>query len=86
MIGAEGIGIAILGNAHPLGIVLSALLFGALKVGGNLVVQTSRIPSSIIALTEGLVFLSVILSYFARDRLMVLRSKKKLVVQERNKL
>jgi len=86
MIGAEGIGIAILGNAHPLGIVLSALLFGALKVGGNLVVQTSRIPASIIGIMEGLVILSVILSYFVRDRLMVLRSKKKLVVQERHKL
>lgn len=86
MIGAEGIGIAILGNAHPLGIVLSALLFGALKVGGNLVVQTSRIPASIIGIMEGLVLLSVILSYFVRDRLMVLRSKKKLVVRERHKL
>lgn len=86
MIGAEGIGIAILGNAHPLGIVLSALLFAALKVGGNLVVQTSRIPASIIGIMEGLVLLSVILSYFVRDRLMVLRSKKKLVVQERHKL
>jgi len=86
MIGAEGIGIAILGNAHPLGIVLSALLFGALKVGGNLVVQTSRIPASIIGIMEGFVILSVILSYFIRDRLMVLRSKKKLVVQERHKL
>ena len=86
MIGAEGIGIAILGNAHPLGIVISALLFGALKVGGNLVVQTSRIPASIIGIMEGLVLLSVILSYFVRDRLMVLRSKKKLVVPERHKL
>jgi general nucleoside transport system permease protein len=83
MIGAEGIGIAILGNAHPLGIVLSALLFGALKVGGNLVVQTSRIPASIIGIMEGFVILSVILSYFIRDKLIVLRSKKKLALQER---
>ena len=86
MIGAEGIGIAILGNAHPLGIVISALLFGALKVGGNLVVQTSRIPASIIGIIEGLVMLSVILSYFIRDKLIILRSKKKLVVQERHNL
>lgn len=86
MIGAEGIGIAILGNAHPLGIVLSALLFGALKVGGNLVVQTSRIPASIIGIMEGFVILSVILSYFIRDKLIVLRSKKKLVAQEEHRL
>ncbi|MEA1939670.1 MAG: ABC transporter permease [Candidatus Caldatribacteriota bacterium] len=86
MIGAEGIGIAILGNAHPLGIVISALLFGALKVGGNLVVQTSRIPASIIGIMEGFVILSVILSYFIRDKLIVLRSKKKLVEQEEHRL
>ncbi len=86
MIGAEGIGIAILGNAHPLGIVISALLFGALKVGGNLVVQTSRMPASIIGIMEGFVILSVILSYFIRDKLIVLRSKKKLVVQEEHRL
>ncbi len=39
LLGAEGIGIAVLGGAHPLGVVLSALLFGALKVGGLLVTQ-----------------------------------------------
>ena len=83
---AQGIGIAILGNAHPLGIVISALLFGALKVGGNLVVQTSRIPASIIGIMEGFVILSVILSYFIRDKLMVSRSKKKLIVQEEHRL
>lgn len=86
LIGAEGIGIAILGGAHPLGIVLSAFLFGALKVGGNLVVQTSRIPASIIGITEGLVILSVIFSYFVRDKLIILRSKKKLVSKERQRL
>ena len=86
LIGAEGIGIAILGGAHPLGIVFSAFLFGALKVGGNLVVQTSRIPASIIGITEGLVLLSVIFSYFIRDKLIILRSKKKLVSKERQRL
>ena len=86
LIGAEGIGIAILGGAHPLGIVISAFLFGALKVGGNLVVQTSRIPASIIGIMEGLVILSVVFSYFIRNRLIILNSKKKLAVQERKDL
>lgn len=82
-IGEEGIGIAILGNAHPLGIVLAALLFGALKVGGNLVVQTSKIPASFINIMEGFVILSVVFSYFIKDRLIVLKSKKKLLAKER---
>jgi len=83
MIGAEGIGIAILGNAHPLGIVLSAILFGALKVGGNLVVQTSTIPSSIIGIMEGFVMLFVILSYFLQDKITTRRSKKELRSKEK---
>jgi len=77
-IGAEGIGIGILGNAHPLGIVLAAILFGALKVGGNLVVQTSSIPSSIIGIMEGFVMLFVILSYFAENALRAWISKRRL--------
>lgn len=78
MIGAEGIGIAILGNAHPLGIVLSALLFGALKVGGTIAVQVSGISSSILGIMEGFVMLSVIVSYFIRQRIVIAIEKKHL--------
>ena len=78
MIGAEGIGIAILGNAHPLGIVLASILFGALKVGGNLAVQTSGVPSSIIGIMEGFVMLFVILSYALQVSLATARSKAEL--------
>ncbi len=77
-IGAEGIGIAILGNAHPVGIVFAAILFGALKVGGNMVVQTSPVPSSIIGIMEGFVMLSVILSFYLRRRIVTALEKKKL--------
>ena len=77
-IGADGIGIAILGNAHPLGIVLAAILFGLLKVGGNLIVQTSTIPASIIPVTEGFVMLFVIISYFVQGRIASAQSKRRL--------
>jgi general nucleoside transport system permease protein len=75
-IGAEGIAIAILGNANPLGIVLAAILFGALKVGGTQLVQTSTIPSSVINMMEGFVMLFVILSYFAQDKVIAVRGKR----------
>ena len=68
-IGAEGIGIAILANANPIGIIFGAILFGALKVGGSILGQTSGIPSSIIQLMEGFVMLFVILSYYVRRKL-----------------
>lgn len=81
-IGAEGIGIAILANANPIGIIFSALLFGALKVGGSILGQTSGIPSSIIQLMEGFVMLFVILSYFVRKKLDLHREILKLKIEE----
>jgi len=77
-IGAEGIGIAILANANPIGIIFGAILFGALKVGGSILGQTSGIPSSIIELMEGFVMLFVIFSYYVRRRLELRREILKL--------
>ncbi|OQY32124.1 MAG: ABC transporter permease [Spirochaetaceae bacterium 4572_59] len=73
-IGAEGIGIAILANANPIGIIFGSLLFGALKVGGSILGQTSGIPSSIIELMEGFVMIFVILSYYFRRKIELRRN------------
>jgi general nucleoside transport system permease protein len=74
-IGAEGIGIAILANANPIGIIFASLLFGALKVGGVIMGQMSGIPASIVEIMEGFVMIFVILSYFVRSWLEVRREK-----------
>jgi simple sugar transport system permease protein len=77
-VGPAGIGIAILANGHPIGIIFAAILFGALKVGGTIMGQLSGIPSSIIELMQGFVMVFVILSYFVRERLEVRREKARL--------
>jgi simple sugar transport system permease protein len=77
-IGSAGIGIAILANANPIGIIFAAILFGALKVGGTIMGQLSGIPSSIIELMQGFVMVFVILSYFVRNKLEITREKRKL--------
>jgi simple sugar transport system permease protein len=77
-LGAEGIGIAILANAHPIGIVFGAILFGALKVGGNVMGQMSGIPASLVEIMEGFVMIFVILSYFVRAALATRRAKRAL--------
>jgi simple sugar transport system permease protein len=81
-IGSEGIGIAILANANPIGIIFGSILFGALKVGGSILGQTSAIPSSIIELMEGFVMLFVILSYYLRRRIELRRNIKNLLTKE----
>jgi simple sugar transport system permease protein len=77
-IGSAGIGIAILANANPIGIIFASILFGALSVGGTIMGQTSGIPSSIIDLMQGFVMVFVILSYFVRNKLEMNREKRQI--------
>ena len=77
-IGAEGLGIAILANANPIGIIFAAILFGALNVGGTIMGQMSGIPSSIIELMQGFVMVFVIIAYFVRTKLETRRAKRRL--------
>jgi simple sugar transport system permease protein len=77
-IGAAGIGIAILANGNPIGIIFAAILFGALRVGGTIMGQLMGIPSSITELMLGFVMIFVILAYFVRERLEIRREKGRL--------
>lgn len=67
-VGAAGIGIAILANAHPIGIIFASILFGALNVAGNIMgrMPSVNVPSSIIDLMQGFVMLFVIITHFFR--------------------
>lgn len=67
-IGSFGIGIAILANGNPIGIIFAAILFGFLNVMGTTLgrIPGLNIPSSIIDLIEGIVMICVIISYFLR--------------------
>jgi len=79
-IGSAGLGIAILANANPIGIIFAAILFGALNVMGNLMGRMPgvNIPSSIIELMQGFVMIFVIISYFVRFYLENRREKRKI--------
>ena len=77
-VGAAGIGIAILANGNPIGIIFASILFGALKVGGTIMGQLSGIPSSITELMLGTVMVFVILAYFVREKLEDHREKARL--------
>ncbi len=82
-IGSLGIGIAILANGNPIGVIFAALLFGVLNVMGITMGRLPgfNIPSSIIDLIEGIVMICVIASYFLRNY-VELRREKKLLKKE----
>lgn len=53
--GFEGIAVSLLVNNHPLAVVLSGLLFGALGAGSQLMQLTAGIPAVLIFIIQGLI-------------------------------
>lgn len=66
--GFEGIAVALLANNHPLGIILSGILFGALRSGSEVMQVTAHIPSVLVLCIQGLVILSVVAFETVRQR------------------
>ncbi|HET9435887.1 MAG TPA: ABC transporter permease [Candidatus Limnocylindrales bacterium] len=56
-IGFAGITVALLGRAHPVGILLAALLFGAMRAGAPAMQITAKVPVEIIEVIQGLILL-----------------------------
>ncbi|WP_375488524.1 ABC transporter permease [uncultured Jatrophihabitans sp.] len=61
-IGFTGIAIALLGRNSPLGIVFTSLLWAFLDTSSN-ILQINNIPTSIVAIAEGVVVLSAVVAY-----------------------
>lgn len=57
--GFDGIAIALLASNEPLGVVIGALLFGALRSGGSTIQLFTNIPLDLIYLLEGIIILLV---------------------------
>jgi len=53
--GFDSIALALLGKSHPLGVVLAALLFGALRNGATRMMVVSGIPIDIISILQALI-------------------------------
>ena len=64
--GITGITVALLGRARPLGVVLAALLFGALDTGGTVMQASTSVPVDITEVLQGLIVLFVAAPLFIR--------------------
>ncbi len=75
--GYEALAVAILAQKNPLGVIISGLLFGALKAGAGSMQRATNLPMSLIAILSGVIILFVIASgilmglprYLAKKRL-----------------
>jgi general nucleoside transport system permease protein len=57
--GFDSIALALLGNSHPLGIVLAGLLFGILRGGATAMQSMAGIPIHIVSVIQGMVIIFV---------------------------
>lgn len=59
-VGFNGITVALLGDCTPVGILLSALLFGALNSGSNKMEMLVGVPSATVSIMQGIIILAVV--------------------------
>ncbi len=71
--GFDSIAVALLGRSSPAGVVLAALLFGALRAGATQMQFNTQVPGEIISVIQGLILLFVAADVIVR-RLYGLRS------------
>ncbi|HZG56623.1 ABC transporter permease [Paenibacillus sp.] len=71
--GFDGIAVAVLARNHPLGVILSAILFGALRSGSMLLDRTTDVPGDFVIIIQALVILFVAIPWLFRH----LRLKKR---------
>ncbi len=57
--GFDGIAVALLGRAHPFGVVGGALLFGVMRAGAGAMQRATDIPIDIIVIVQGVILLFV---------------------------
>jgi simple sugar transport system permease protein len=57
--GFDSIALALLGNSHPLGVVLASLLFGFLRAGASRMQSVAGTPVEIIRIIQGMIIVFV---------------------------
>jgi len=58
-IGFDAIALALLGQSHPVGVLLSALLFGAMKAGGRSMQAAAQIPLELVTVIQALIIVFI---------------------------
>jgi simple sugar transport system permease protein len=70
-VGFDSITVALLGRAHPLGIALAALLFGAMRAGAGLMQINTGIPVEIVDILQAVVLLFIAADVIVRRVLRI---------------
>jgi simple sugar transport system permease protein len=74
--GFDGIAVALLGRAHPIGVIGAALLFGVLRAGAGAMQRQTDIPVDIISIVQGVILLFVAAEVVIRRLLPAMRARR----------
>ena len=67
--GWDGLAVALVGGLHPVGVLLAAVLFGALRSGGMVMTRVTGVPLDIVFILQALVILFVAAPMLIRNLL-----------------
>ena len=60
--GFDAIAVALLGGSHPLGVVVAAIFFGALRAGSNMMQRSVAVPAAVSGFIQGVTVLFVVIA------------------------
>lgn len=63
--GWNGISVALLAGNHPIGVVFTALLWGALDAGGQYMARVESTPNSIVEIIKGIILFLIVARYLS---------------------
>ena len=82
-LGFTGIAVAFLGQNSPIGIVLAAILWGVLERGETAVQITTTVPREFVIILQGILIISVVVTYqLAKRRLLARQLRKAAAVEQ----
>jgi len=61
--GWNGISVALLASNHPIGVIFTSILWGALNAGGQYMARTEQIPNSIVEIIKGIILFLIVARY-----------------------
>jgi simple sugar transport system permease protein len=61
--GWNGISVALLASGHPIGVIFTALLWGALDAGGQYMARTVQTPNAVVEIIKGIILFFVVARY-----------------------
>ncbi len=61
--GWDGISVALLAGGHPIGVIFTGLLWGALDAGGQYMARVTQTDSSIVEIVKGIILFLVVAKY-----------------------